>query len=165
MRQNDNIDEIIKKLFKSFIDLEDVFEKVESNQIRSGEPIYYGYTMSIGPDGKPQIKEFGNIRPGSAHKPKEPELVDQILNEGEDNLKLILQMKGIAKNEINVSTDGGLVEVSAENKSREYRATVPLKHTVDVSSARGRYANGILELSFRLDDGRKNQADQSIPIN
>jgi HSP20 family protein len=28
-----------------------------------GKPIYYGYSVEIGPDGKPHVKEFGNVRP------------------------------------------------------------------------------------------------------
>ena len=28
-------------------------------------PIVYGYSMTIGPDGKPRIKEFGNVKPSA----------------------------------------------------------------------------------------------------
>jgi HSP20 family protein len=29
----------------------------------AGRPIYYGYSIETGPDGKPIVKEYGNIRP------------------------------------------------------------------------------------------------------
>ncbi len=50
-------------------------------------PFVYGYSVKIGPDGKPVIREFGNMKPGieeerplSLHERREP-LVDVIEND------------------------------------------------------------------------------------
>ena len=34
-------------------------------KVREVGPLVYGYSMTIGQDGKPKVREFGNIRPSS----------------------------------------------------------------------------------------------------
>jgi HSP20 family protein len=43
------------------------YQTPEGEKIREVGPIVYGYSMTIGPDGKPHVREFGNIKsPGSS---------------------------------------------------------------------------------------------------
>src|SRR3954452_5473926 len=42
------------------------YETQEGGKVREVGPIVYGYSMTIGPDGKPRIREFGNVKPTSA---------------------------------------------------------------------------------------------------
>ena len=39
------------------------YKTPEGSKVREVGPIVYGYSVTIGPDGKPQVREFGNIRP------------------------------------------------------------------------------------------------------
>ena len=38
------------------------YETSEGGKVREVGPIVYGYSMTIGPDGKPHVKEFGNVK-------------------------------------------------------------------------------------------------------
>src|SRR5215212_9979081 len=38
------------------------YETHEGGKTREIAPIVYGYSVTIGPDGKPKVREFGNIR-------------------------------------------------------------------------------------------------------
>ena len=38
------------------------YETPEGDKVREVGPIVYGYSMTIGPDGKPRVKEFGNVK-------------------------------------------------------------------------------------------------------
>jgi HSP20 family protein len=38
------------------------YETQEGGKVREVGPIVYGYSMTIGPDGKPYVKEFGNVK-------------------------------------------------------------------------------------------------------
>ena len=40
------------------------YETPEGGKVREIGPIVYGYSATIGPDGKPRVREFGNVRPG-----------------------------------------------------------------------------------------------------
>src|SRR6266496_4823836 len=38
------------------------YETPGGGKVREIGPIVYGYSMTIGPDGKPRVKEFGNVK-------------------------------------------------------------------------------------------------------
>jgi HSP20 family protein len=48
-----------------------VREKKLSNRgaIKVWSPFLYGYSMTMGPNGKPIIREFGNVKPSTKHTP------------------------------------------------------------------------------------------------
>jgi HSP20 family protein len=34
----------------------------EGGEVREVGPVVYGYSMTVGPDGKPRVREFGNVK-------------------------------------------------------------------------------------------------------
>src|SRR5919199_1745928 len=40
------------------------YQTSDGAKVREVGPIVYGYSMTIGPDGKPHVKEFGNVKAG-----------------------------------------------------------------------------------------------------
>src|SRR5205823_13504102 len=46
-------------------DLVREYNTPQGGKVREVGPIVYGYSMTIGPDGKPKVREFGNIKPSS----------------------------------------------------------------------------------------------------
>src|SRR4051794_21961772 len=70
-------------------------------------PYYYGYQITVGPDGKPKVREFGNVRPSARGLIeqtgiREP-LVDTAINEKENTLTITAEMPGITKQNIKVN--------------------------------------------------------------
>ena len=52
-----------------FFNWDNSFEnQYPANRSYIGSPWYYGYTMTIGPDGKPIVKEYGNVKPSTYEK-------------------------------------------------------------------------------------------------
>ncbi len=47
---DDEFDNLFKKMSRSFMNLDDVFEGAKESVIKSDGPFYYCYTMTIGPD-------------------------------------------------------------------------------------------------------------------
>ena len=154
---DDEFDKLFKRMSRSFFDIDELFEEVKHAGNVSG-PFYYGYTMTVGPDGKPVVKEYGNVRPGllPTAESREP-LVDTIVDEKEGVVKLVAEMPGVEKPDINVVVEGKSVKIDAERGEKKYHAKVPIKHKVDESSAKASYKNGILELTFKLQQEEKPQ--------
>ena len=76
------IDRIFKSISSSFFDVNDAFEEVKGN-FNSG-PLFYGYTMTVGPDGKPSVQKYGNVKPDCPHISDAREaIVDTIVDEKE----------------------------------------------------------------------------------
>lgn len=148
---DDEFDRLFKKMSRSFMDIDDIFEDIKGANGETFGPFYYGYSMTVGPDGKPHIREYGNVKPGlhPTADTREP-LVDTLVDEKESVLKLIAEMPGIEKNDIKVLVEGNIVNINAERGDRKYQAKVPIKHKVDVDSVKASYTNGILEVQFSL---------------
>ncbi|MEE8133166.1 MAG: archaeal heat shock protein Hsp20 [Nitrososphaerales archaeon] len=117
-------------------------------------PYYYGYQITVGPDGKPHIREFGNVR-SSARGLAEQEtvsepLVDTTLDEKENMLKIVVEMPGVAKENIEVNVMNDYVSIHAENGDKRYHTDLPVSVKLDDKTAKATYINGILELKIKL---------------
>ncbi|MFB5630764.1 MAG: archaeal heat shock protein Hsp20 [Nitrosopumilaceae archaeon] len=142
----------IQRLSNHFFNWDDVFENQSGDQIQTYGPYYYGYQMTVGPDGKPHVREWGNVRPTNVlpgSGTREP-YVDEVLDEKNRTLKLVAEMPGIEKSDIKVNVVENTVSITAEHDKRKYQSRVPLKNKVDENSAKAQYSNGVLELTFKL---------------
>ena len=149
---DDHFEKAFRRLSGPFFNMGDVFEVPDGGQAQTIGPYYYGYEMTVGPDGKPVVKEWGNARPvlsnnGSGAREV---YVDETVNEKDGVLKLVAEMPGIEKSDIQVNVADGIVSISAEHGDRKYATRVPLKHKIDENSAKAKYTNGVLDLTFSL---------------
>ena len=151
---DDQFENTFRRMSNRFFNTGDIFETPNGEQVQTYGPYYYGYHMTVGPDGKPQIREWGNARPTTTNAIAEAGVrepyVDEAINEKERTLKLVSEMPGIEKSDIKVSVAEGVVSISAEHGDRKYNTKIPLKYKVDENSAKAKYINGILELTFTL---------------
>jgi len=152
---DDEFNGIFKKMSNSFFNIDDIFEEFKTKGSNQG-PYYYGYTMTVGPDGKPIVKEYGNAKPElvSASNTREP-IVDTIVDEKEKLVKLIAEMPGVDKSDLKVVVQDKSVNLSAEHGEKKYQVNVPIQNKVDENSAKASYKNGILELVFKLAEDEK----------
>jgi HSP20 family protein len=120
-------------------------------------PFVYGYSFSIGPDGKPVVREFGNVKPSiqgsgpyTMPKPKldvkderEP-LVDTIVQD--NTVKVVAELPGVEKNDISLECDGRNLTLKVSNDRRRYYKNLELPVEVDPDTSKASYKNGVLEL-------------------
>jgi len=121
-------------------------------------PFVYGYSMTIGPDGKPKIREFGNVKPSNdaetcgLNKPcldvkqeREP-LVDIVDTEKE--IKVISELPGVAKEEIKLSGTPEKLTISVDTPQRKYYKQIDIPSKIDPKKAKTSYKNGVLEVTL-----------------
>ncbi len=147
---DDEFNRIFKKMSSSFFDIDDIFEEFKTKGAKDG-PYYYGYTMTVGPNGKPIVQEYGNVKPESLpeSKTREP-VVDTIFDDKEKLVKLVAEMPGVEKSDVKILVQDKLVNISAEHGEKQYHVNVPIQYKVEENSAKASYKNGILELVFKL---------------
>ena len=152
---DDEFNRIFKRMSDSFFNIDDIFEEFKTKGSTTG-PYFYGYTMTVGPDGKPVVKEYGNVKPGLAPtlNTRDP-MVDTIVDEKEKLVKLVAEMPGVQKSDVKIVVQDKLVDISAEHDEKKYHVNVPIKYKVDENSAKATYKNGILELVFKLAEDEK----------
>lgn len=139
-REFELFDEIFEKMMRDF---EEMIRKAESGEIK---PIVRGFSIRIGPDGKPEIREFGtkSAIKESGIEERKP-LVDVI--ETEDEVQVIADR--VSKEDIEVNASETKLEIKAEGENRRYYEVVDLPAEVDPESAKARYNNGVLEVILK----------------
>ena len=154
---NDEFDNLFRKMSRPFMNMDDIFEEFrDSGNLQTYGPYYYGYTMTIGPDGKPVVKEYGNVKPAllPTSEVREP-FVDVLFDDKEKVLKLVAEMPGVEKKDIKIVVEGRTVNLDAEHGEKKYSTKVPIRQKVDEDSVKATYANGILEVRFKLKEDEK----------
>ena len=157
MFHDDEFDRLFKQMSGSFMNLDDVFEMLRNAGNISG-PVFYGCTMTTGPDGKPVVNEYGNVKPDMlpTQEKREP-LIDTLVDEKEKTLKVVAEMPGVEKSDVDVVVGvDRVIHIDAERGEKKYHVKVPIKHKVDPEPPKATYKNGILELVFKLEDEKSN---------
>ena len=138
-------------------DLVKEYETPEGGKVREVGPIVYGYSMTIGPDGKPNIREFGNVKSPfagsggffqqqpSISSEREP-LVD--ISSTDKEVKIVAEMPGIKKENIKINAYENSVEIISNDPERKYHKVIELPIEADIETVKSTYNNGILEIVF-----------------
>jgi HSP20 family protein len=142
-----DLDRVPKELIREY-------ETPAGGKVREVGPLVYGYSVTIGPNGKPKVKQFGNVRslgggimPPALTAEREP-LAD--VTTTDKDVRVTVEMPGISKQDIKINAYDDSVEVSTlETASKKYRRLIELPQDADVESAKSTYINGILEIIFK----------------
>jgi HSP20 family protein len=70
------------------------------------------------------------------------------VHESEETLRVVADIPGISKSDIDLKCDGTTLYISASAESRDYSERVELPARVDEHSADATYNNGVLEVTF-----------------
>jgi HSP20 family protein len=163
-----DIDEMMKEMEREFMSFKDLNKDVPKELVREKKypdgsvkreigPIVYGYSLTIGPDGKPIVREFGNVKrgPGAPWKAltdKREPLVDVV--DSDKDVRVIAELPGAKKEEVEITIDGRTLTISVDNPERKYHKELELPDSVKVKSAKSTFNNGILEVAFEKESGK-----------
>ncbi len=131
--------------------MEDMLQKaMKMPRMEEGPlPFVYGFSMSVGPDGRPVIREFGNVEPsarGPLLKEEREPLVDVMNADGE--VVVVSELPGVEKEDIRLEATDRVLKVEVESAKRRYFKEMELPHLIDPRTARASYKNGVLEVRF-----------------
>ncbi|MBI5036360.1 Hsp20/alpha crystallin family protein [Candidatus Micrarchaeota archaeon] len=130
--------EMIEKMLKQSLGSAPSFKEV-----KSGKPLVYGFSMRVGPDGKPQVEEFGNVRQGKVTKEREP-LVDVV--DLEKEIRVVAEIPGVSKENIHINTEKKTLSIDVQDPERPFHKIVQLPAEVVEKKSNASYKNGILEV-------------------
>ena len=138
----------------------------DGTKVRSWGPFVYGYSVTVGPDGKPKVTEFGNFKAetqlGKPHmdvKEEREPLTDVIDADGE--VRVIVELPGVEKKDIKLSGSDDKLTISVVTTERKYFKEVELPAKVNVNKATSAYTNGVLDVTIPK---KKQEKTKSQPI-
>jgi HSP20 family protein len=116
--------------------------------------------MTIGPDGRPRVREFGNVKSLMGRTRGSGELGPQItageieplvdITTTDKEVKVIVEMPGVIRENIKINAYDTTVEVRSDDpSSKKYHQVIDLPPEADIETAKSTYKNGILEITFQ----------------
>ena len=173
-----DIDDMFREMEKMMDEeLKDFTEKVPKEYVKERKlpdgstvkelgPFVYGYSMKIGPDGKPEIQEFGNIKKGLKGTPQVKEerepLVDIVDADGE--IHVVAELPGVEKSDIKLHGTEDSLTISVDTPQIKYFKEAELPAKVRVKEARSTYKNGVLEVVLPKAEAESKPKGEPIDI-
>jgi len=139
----------------------------DGRKVKQWGPFVYGYSVTVGPDGKPQIREFGNVKPETRrgrptlgiNEKREP-LID--IMETDDEVRIVAELPGVEKDAIKLHGTDDSLTISVDAPHRKYHKDVELPAKVNPKQAKSSYKNGVLEVTLKK---RAPEQPKGEPIN
>jgi HSP20 family protein len=155
--QFEAIQRMFEEIIKTFTDKspEDLFGPDAQEQFEEilrelqKNPMVWGFSAAIGPDGRIKLNPFGNLNPQDAppvvQEQREPliEVMDQ-----DEVIIIIAEIPGVKEEDIQLDISNNQVTINIDAPNRKYAKTIDLPATVNHEVAEVHYANGILEVQI-----------------
>jgi len=169
----DYLEKFMDDFAKNIMNLPNLSEMIE-NMLKelnlSGEPLsskrqplFWGVSITQGPDNKPIIRKFGNIEPekeGAKIKEEIEPLVDVI--DGEESLVVVAELPGIEKKDIKLNATSDSLVISVDTPEKKYYKKLSFESKVDPKSSKAVYKNGVLEITFNKQKSKTKNNSISI---
>jgi HSP20 family protein len=131
----------------------------------------YGVSIKIGPDGKPIIEEFGNVKQAKPFEeaPKEEKGNERVpftdVIADKDTIRVVAEMPGVKKEDIKLAIVGkDKIEIKVKTSERQYYKVVDLEEEPDEGTIDAKYNNGVLEITMKAKHAKKEEGKKPISI-
>jgi HSP20 family protein len=143
---DDKFDELVDEMFKHF----DTVEVDREPEGKKPGPYIYGFSITIGPDGRPEVREFGNVRRTGRGRVlsevREP-LVD-VMDRGRE-VVVLAEVPGVKKEDVHLGVRGNEIRLSVDSKDAKYEKIISVPPDADIGSMQMQCNNGILEIRLK----------------
>ena len=136
----------------------------DGTQVKSWGPFVYGYSVTVGPDGKPKVTEFGNLQPETSTQKQVEEKREALADviPADNEVRVIVELPGAEKKDIKLSGTDAKLTISVDTAEHKYYKEVELPFKVDIKKATSNYKNGVLDITIPK---KKEETTKSEPIN
>jgi HSP20 family protein len=174
-----DIDNMFKEMEKMMEDeFKDFSQKVPKEYVKERKmpdgstakelgPFVYGYSMKIGPDGKPEIQEFGNLKKGLKGAPQVKEEREPLVDIVDTNteIRVVVELPGVEKSDIKLHGTDKSLTISVDKPESKYYKDVALPAKVKIKEASSSYKNGVLEVVLPKAEVESKPKGEPIDIN
>jgi HSP20 family protein len=139
--------------------------EIPKGENRPGNPFVYGFSLRIGPDGKPQIEQFGNTpRPSpeiAVEGGREP-ITDLIQHP--EHYSVTVELPGVEKEDIQVWVADQRLTIKVDTAARRYYKEIDLPGPVKSDTTDATFKNGVLDVTVKRDQPRQAPAGTRVNV-
>ncbi len=166
---DDEFEKIFDEMQKIFEqnNFKDIIEDIIKNGMEPNKRFIHGFSINLGPDGKPHIQEFGNkpkkTPQGTARISDEQEPLSDII-EGESDVAITVELPGVEKDNIDLNVTDTILNIHVADPQRKYHKTIDLPCDVKPKTTKATYKNGILDIVLKKKDPGKPDGGYRVTI-
>jgi len=161
---DDEFEHMFRKTERIF---ESTFKDFNFEQVEPGKLFVHGFNVSIGPNGKTKIKEFGNNpkkideRKTVYYDEREP-LTDVI--ECDHDIFVTVEIQGVEKYDVNLNVTEFSIDINVNSPNRKYHKKIDLPCAVIPNKSKATYKNGILDIAIERKDKKRDNKSYRVII-
>jgi HSP20 family protein len=136
----------------------------EKEEKESAKPRPFGFSVSHGPAGKPQVHRFGSLQPplqGTQIKRDDEPLLDIL--DCKREIIVIAELLGVNRNDVKLDLSEYSLRVSVDTPERSFYKVVRLPARVCAEFMQTSYKNGVLELRLKKASRKLLMKNRLIP--
>ena len=157
---NDEFDRLFDEVRRMFenTDLREMIDEMLRGGMGSNKKFIHGFSINVGPDGKPKLQEFGNK---SIKTPEgEPIISDERepltdIIEGDEDVSITVEIPGVERDDINLDITRDNLEIKVDTPNRKYQKNLTLPCDVLPKTTTATYKNGILDIVIKRKEKKK----------
>jgi HSP20 family protein len=127
----------------------------EKEEKKFPNPYVFGFSVSIGPDGRPQVHRFGSLQSPlqGAQVEKENEPLLDVLD-CKKEIIVTVELPSVDKKDIKLDVSESTLRISVDTPERSFYRNLCLPAKVRADSMQTTYKNGVLEVRLKKVSGR-----------
>jgi len=162
------MDNDFEQFFRQFERMwEKAFQNIPIDEMQQGKSFIHGFSINIGPDGKPRFQEFGNhhkkIAKGQPSISEEREPITDIIEDDEE-ISITVEIPGVEKQDIDLNVTENNLEIFVNNPERKYRKVIDLPCDVLPMTSKATYKNGILDVVLKRKERKKDNRSFNVDV-
>lgn len=167
-KRNDDINDIFSNFDEEFEEMRERMNQMMGSMLAgqfsfSEEPKVYGVSMRMGPEGKPVVREYGNVR---RERPVEEiessdDLFADVIEE-KDKVRVIIALPGVKTEDVTVRAQGNWLDIDVDNERSKFsrRIDLPCPVRPDTTAV---CKNGVLEITMDREPPKRRKKKTIVP--
>ena len=128
---------------------------IPKGNAKPGNPFVYGFTLRLGPDGRPHFDQFGNttrvgptLGTSAQMVPESREPITDVL-EHDDHVTITAELPGVEKQDVQVYATEDQLTIKVDTAQRKYAKVVGLPARVVPTTTEATFKNGVLDVTVQ----------------
>jgi HSP20 family protein len=159
-------DDDFERMFREMERMMERAFRFPMDKMEPGKSFVHGFSVRLGPDGRPRIQEFGNHHvksgEGEATISEEREPLTDVI-ECDEEVSVTVELPGVEKRDIDLRATEKALEISVDTPQRKYHKIVSFNVEVKPETTRATYKNGVLDVSIQRKN-KKNVEDKGVHV-
>jgi HSP20 family protein len=169
-KRNDDIKDIFSTFDEEFEEMRERMNQMMGNMLTgqfsfSEEPKVYGVSMRMGPEGKPLVKEYGNVRHAEPVEDGQSSSDDPLMDliEEKDKVRIIIGLPGVRMEDVTVCAEDTRLDVDVDTEHKKFSRRIDLPCPIRSASTTAVYKNGVLEITMDREPPKRRKKKTIVP--